>query len=457
MTAAPRERWAEIEPILDRALDLATWDRAGFLERTCSNDPALRADVERLLEATESASSFLDEPALEYAAPFLAYHPEQPVLPPIERLGAYEVLRELGHGGMGTVFLAHDHKHDRQVALKVLHPGRAAMLGTERFSQEIRISAKLDHPHILTLIDSGENDGLVWYVLPYVRGESLRARLTRDRRLSMDDTVRIATQVASALDYAHNCGVIHRDIKPENILLHEGEAVVADFGIALALKEGGGQRLSDSGLRLGTPQYMSPEQARGDHELDVRTDVYSLGAVVYEMLSGEPPHAAETANAVVSKLLHEQPARLHVSSDAIPKRVDAAVMKALAKAASDRFDTATDFARALAPAFDAPCSGRTGRRALIRAAVGTGALVLAATALLWRMTAGPARSGLVIYGSVRFASELPSAVSAARRRAAICPTVTPAAGVASTFARRGSESSSSWSGSQKRSINARSP
>src|SRR5437667_417969 len=204
--------------------------------------------------------------------------------------GRYAIERELGAGGMATVYLARDLKHDREVGLKVLRPELAAVLGAARFLQEIRISARLDHPHILTLIDSGESEGFVWYVLPYVRGESLRNKLTREQQLSIEETVRIATQVASALDYAHRHGVIHRDIKPENILLHEGEAMLADFGIALAVREAGGPRLTESGLSLGTPQYMSPEQATGGRELDARSDVYSLAAVVYEMPAGEPPH-----------------------------------------------------------------------------------------------------------------------------------------------------------------------
>ncbi len=224
--------------------------------------------------------------------------------------GRYAIERELGAGGMATVYLARDLKHNREVALKVLRPELAAVLGAERFLQEIRISARLDHPHILTLIDSGETEGFVWYVLPYVRGESLRNKLTREQQLSIEETVRIATQVASALDYAHRHGVIHRDIKPENILLHEGEAVVADFGIALAVREAGGPRLTETGLSLGTPQYMSPEQATGGRALDARSDVYSLAAVVYEMLAGEPPHTGPTVQAVIAKLLTERPTRL---------------------------------------------------------------------------------------------------------------------------------------------------
>jgi len=201
----------------------------------------------------------------------------------------YQIERELGAGGMATVYLAKDLKHEREVALKVLRPELGAVLGADRFLAEIKISARLDHPHILTLIDSGASDGFLWYVLPYVRGESLRHRLTREKQLGIEEALQITRQVASALDYAHRQGVIHRDIKPENILLQEGEAILADFGIALAVKEAGGNRLTETGLSLGTPQYMSPEQATGDRTLDARSDVYSLAAVLYEMLTGEPP------------------------------------------------------------------------------------------------------------------------------------------------------------------------
>jgi len=207
----------------------------------------------------------------------------------------YQIERELGAGGMATVYLAKDLKHEREVALKVLRPELGAVLGADRFLAEIKISARLDHPHILTLIDSGASDGFLWYVLPYVRGESLRHRLTREKQLGIEEALQITRQVASALDYAHRQGVIHRDIKPENILLQEGEAILADFGIALAVKEAGGNRLTETGLSLGTPQYMSPEQATGDRTLDARSDVYSLAAVLYEMLTGEPPVTGATA------------------------------------------------------------------------------------------------------------------------------------------------------------------
>ena len=189
----------------------------------------------------------------------------------------YTIERELGAGGMATVYLARDLRHDREVALKVLRPELAAVLGADRFLNEVRITARLDHPHIVTLIDSGESDGFLWYVLPYIRGESLRARLDRERQLGIDEALAITRQIATALDFAHQHDVVHRDIKPENILLHEGEAMLADFGIALAVKEAGGNRLTETGLSLGTPQYMSPEQATGDRQLDARSDVYSLG------------------------------------------------------------------------------------------------------------------------------------------------------------------------------------
>jgi hypothetical protein len=259
----------------------------------------------------------------------------------------YVIERELGAGGMATVYLARDRKHDREVALKVLRPELAAVLGAERFLNEIKISARLDHPHILTLIDSGAADGFLYYVLPYVRGESLRARLTRVQQLGIEEALAITRQVASALDYAHRQGVVHRDIKPENILIQEGEAMLADFGIALAVKEAGGNRLTETGLSLGTPQYMSPEQATGDRQLDARSDVYSLGAVLYEMLAGEPPVTGPTVQAVIAKLLTERPTRMRVVRDTVPEAVDNALAKALAKAPADRFSHAGDFARAL--------------------------------------------------------------------------------------------------------------
>jgi len=259
----------------------------------------------------------------------------------------YRIERQLGAGGMATVYLATDLKHDREVALKVLRPELGAVLGAERFLAEIKITARLDHPHILTLIDSGEAGGFLFYVLPLVRGESLRDKLKREQQLGLEEALAITKQVASALDYAHRSGVVHRDIKPENILLFEGEAMLADFGIALAVKEAGGNRLTETGLSLGTPQYMSPEQATGDRLLDARSDVYSLAAVLYEMLAGEPPVTGPNAQAMIAKLMTERPVHLRVVRGSVPDNIDAAVAKALDKTPADRFGSAGEFARAL--------------------------------------------------------------------------------------------------------------
>ncbi len=304
----------------------------------------------------------------------------------------YRIDRELGQGGMATVYLAHDLKHDREVAIKVLRPELAAVLGPERFLAEIKITARLDHPHILTLIDSGASDGFLYYVLPFVRGESLRDRLNRERQLGLEEALSITKQVASALDYAHRHGVIHRDIKPENILLYEGEAMLADFGIALAVKEAGGNRITETGISLGTPQYMSPEQATGKRELDARSDIYSLAAVLYEMIAGEPPHTGPTVQAVIAKLLTERPTRLRVVRDTVPEGIDTAVAKALSKVPADRFGSADAFVRALGPAAGAARSPHTIHLLFrpARLAIG-GAVVLLAVLATWLVLRGERR------------------------------------------------------------------
>jgi len=263
-------------------------------------------------------------------------------------LTRYTIERELGRGGMATVFLAQDLRHDRKVALKVLRPELAAIIGAERFLREIRTTANLQHPHILPLHDSGEADGFLYYVMPYVEGESLRGRVERERQLPLDDALRIATDVAAALHYAHQHGVIHRDIKPENILLTSDSAVVADFGIARALTEAGAGRLTETGLSLGTPQYMSPEQATAERELDGRSDVYALGCVLYEMLVGEPPFTGPTTQSIIAKVLTEPPRRVRTARPTVPGSVDAAIQKAMAKLPADRFRSAAEFAAALA-------------------------------------------------------------------------------------------------------------
>jgi serine/threonine-protein kinase len=259
----------------------------------------------------------------------------------------YMIERELGAGGMATVYLAEDVKHHRKVAIKVLHAELSAILGSERFLKEIELTANLQHPHILPLFDSGSASGLLYYVMPYVDGETLRDRLDRDKQLSIADAVRTASEVADALEYAHSRGVVHRDIKPENILLQNGHALVADFGIALAVQQAGGQRMTQTGLSLGTPQYMSPEQAMGEREIGARSDIYSLGAVTYEMLVGDPPFTGPTAQAIVAKVMTSVPAPPHELRKTIPFAVEDAVLTALEKLPADRFPSAAEFARAL--------------------------------------------------------------------------------------------------------------
>jgi serine/threonine-protein kinase len=259
----------------------------------------------------------------------------------------YSIERELGSGGMATVYLADDLKHHRKVAVKVLRPELAAALGPDRFLREIQLTAQLNHPHILPLLDSGEAESFLYYVMPYVAGESLRQWLERETQLPIDEALRIIQQVAAALEFAHRQAVIHRDIKPENVLLHEGEAMVADFGIALAVSAAGGKRLTETGVSVGTVEYMSPEQALGEGEPDERSDIYSLGCVLYEMLVGEPPYTGPTAMAVLAKRLSDPVPSARRLRAAIPVPVDAALVRALAKERVDRFGSAREFVEAL--------------------------------------------------------------------------------------------------------------
>ena len=260
----------------------------------------------------------------------------------------YRIERELGAGGMATVYLAEDLKHDRKVALKVLKPELAAVLGAERFIVEIKTTAALQHPHILPLFDSGTADGFLFYVMPYIEGETLRDRLSRETQLGVDESVRIAGEVADALDYAHRHGVIHRDIKPENILLHDGRPMVADFGIALAVSAAAGGRMTETGMSLGTPHYMSPEQATADKEITGRSDVYSLASVLYEMLTGEPPHTGSSAQQIIVKIIADEARPVGEVRKSVPTNVAAALSKALEKLPADRFESAKAFADALA-------------------------------------------------------------------------------------------------------------
>ncbi len=277
----------------------------------------------------------------------------------------YRIERDIGEGGMARVYLAHDARHDRHVAIKVLHPELAAALGGDRFLAEIKTTAKLQHPHILPLLDSGSADGVLYYVMPFVRGETLRARLERERLLPIDDALRIGREVADALNHAHQLGIIHRDIKPENILIQDGHALVADFGIALAVQHAGGARMTQTGLSLGTPQYMSPEQAMGEKSIDARSDQYALGAVMYEMLVGDPPFTGSTVQGIVAKVMTEKPTRIVTQRDRVPLNVEAAILRALEKLPADRWPSVSAFVdglNAAAVTYETASSPRTDRR-----------------------------------------------------------------------------------------------
>ena len=305
----------------------------------------------------------------------------------------YRIERELGQGGMATVYLAEDLRHKRKVALKVLKPELAAVLGAERFVQEITTTAALQHPHILPLFDSGTADGFLYYVMPFVQGETLRSKLDRETQLGIEEAVRITREVADALDYAHRHGVIHRDIKPENILLHDGRPMVADFGIALAVSAAAGGRMTETGLSLGTPHYMSPEQATAEKELTNRSDIYSLGCVLYEMLTGSPPHVGATAQQIVMKIVMDEARPVTELRRSVPPNVAAAVAKAVQKLPADRFDSAKAFSDALGnpafivaggPAHSAAAAVDTRWRTRFIALAAVTGLLLAIGVLAWR-------------------------------------------------------------------------
>jgi tetratricopeptide (TPR) repeat protein/TolB-like protein len=371
-------RWEEIETAFSELVALDAIAQRERLAALGATDPALRAAVEQLLAADAAAETRL--------AP-LAGALVSPAIGQLDGLAAalgghYRVERELGHGGMATVYLAHDLKHDRPVALKVLKPELAAALGRARFLREVALTARLDHPHIVPLLDSGEAGRLVYYVMPYVDGESLRDRLDREKQLSVEDALQITHEVADALDYAHGHGIIHRDIKPANILLGGGHARVADFGIARAVSAAGGEQLTETGIAVGTPAYMSLEQATADRDVDARSDVYSLACVVYEMLAGQPPYTGATPEAILARRAVEAVPSVRVVRAAVPAGVEQALTRALAKVPADRFATVRQFSVALqrgAHERRSPPPRRTLRRVLLGAATAilVGAAVLA--------------------------------------------------------------------------------
>jgi tetratricopeptide (TPR) repeat protein len=369
MNADMRARWEDVARVVDQALDLELTGRPQFVERACSGDAVLRGEVDRLLDAAAGAGDYLDHPAAADVAPLVLWvaRQEAQALATGTRFGVYEVTGLLGRGGMATVYLAEDHKHHRMVAVKVFDAEFGAAIGREWFLREIDIAAKLHHPHILPLHDSGEVDGRLYYVMPHVEGESLRQRLSREGHIPLADARRIVQEVAGALDYAHRQGLVHRDIKPENILLQDGQAIVADFGIARAIVTGvGDDGTAETLPAIGTPAYMSPEQAMGSTRVDATTDIYALGCVLYEMLSGQPPFLGPTPRAILAQHALDPVPPLQTLEPTVPPTFAQVVTQALAKVPTDRFPSARAFAEALAKAAgsgdDAPTSVLEARR-----------------------------------------------------------------------------------------------
>jgi Tol biopolymer transport system component/tRNA A-37 threonylcarbamoyl transferase component Bud32 len=355
------ERWARVRSLVEEALTLAPEERSAFITASCGDDVALRDRVARLADSYERGAEdwgFLALPAGELAAPLLVADgvpvgdpaafddrlPEQFVAALADR---YVVGAEVGRGGMATVYAADDVRHHRRVALKVLDPRLGALLGAERFLTEIQITAGLHQPNLVPLFDSGEAAGRLFYVMPFIEGPTLRARLQRERQLPVDEAVAIVRTIAGALDYAHRRGIVHRDLKPENILLHDGQPLVADFGISLAVSNAADARLTAIVRSLGTPQYMSPEQASLDTTVDARSDIYSLACILYELLVGEPPFIGGTVQAVIARVVGERPPNVRTLRPDVPANIDAAIARALSKLPADRHATAREFADAL--------------------------------------------------------------------------------------------------------------
>lgn len=378
------ERWARIAPHIDALLDLPLEERAAYMHRVSGDDLQMRGDLERLLAETRRGDSLIDRAATERFSLLLEDNRD---LPPV--LGdRYDVKDEIGRGGMALVFLGHDRKHDRPVAIKVLRPEVGASVGHDRFLREIQTAARLQHPHIMPLHDSGEADGRLYYVMPYSRGETLRERLDRERQLPLDDALRLSREIADALDHAHSEGIVHRDIKPENIFVSGGHALVMDFGIARAVSPTTGEtQITLGGFAIGTPSYMSPEQGAGQQGIDGRADVYALGCVLYEMLSGHPPFMGGTLQEILAQHAIAPVPSIRTSRPDIPENVERAITRSLAKSPADRFASATDFLDACSRRDSEPSETPVSeRRWRIPAAIVSLAAALIAVWMLWPAT-----------------------------------------------------------------------
>jgi serine/threonine protein kinase/tetratricopeptide (TPR) repeat protein len=347
------DRQERVFALFDRAVDLPAEERQRFVEDESRGDPEVRRRVLAMLAADGADHPVLDQTGDRLSQGLSA---GGPVLSEGQRIGSYAITRLIGSGGMATVYLAHDARHNRQVALKLLHPGASWLVGGDRFRREIEVVAQLQHPHILPLYDSGESEGSLYFVMPFVSGETLRDRIARAGALPLDEVRRTITEVGAALDYAHRRGVVHRDIKPANILFYEEHATVSDFGIAHRVQSGSGEQLTGAGIVIGTPAYMSPEQALGVRELDPRSDLYAFGCVVYEMLSGQPLFDADSAPGIIAHHLNTPVPSIVARRPALSPAVDQVLKRALAKDPGERFASVREFVQALDTALAAPPS-----------------------------------------------------------------------------------------------------
>jgi Tol biopolymer transport system component/tRNA A-37 threonylcarbamoyl transferase component Bud32 len=421
MSASPPrpESWPELASLVDAMLDTPPERRAALIDEMSGGDPTRRASLERIREDCEHAPAMLSRPAAEQ---FAALFEEATTGFPPSLVERYRLTKELGRGGMATVYLAHDVKHHREVAVKVVHPAIASALGPERFLREIEIAARLRHPHIVPLYDSGESDGSLYYVMPYEPGLSLRQRLTRDGSIPLDQAVLLLRDICDALAYAHERGIIHRDIKPDNVLLAGRHALVTDFGVAKAVTPAGEQTLTGAGLALGTPAYMAPEQITGDPDIDHRADIYAIGVLAYEILVGHPPFTGDGGHEVIAGHLSRPPAAVTTHRPEVPPPLAELVMKALEKRPADRWQSAAEMVQRLEAldvlqATERPARVRfPGRRALVAA----GLVALAAiAAVAWSVLGGGRRDLRETWSTARFerltdfpGAELDAAISA---------------------------------------------